>query len=40
LCRGWALDVAGRLAAYTAAQVVTKLGARLDSIEIPPHLLP
>jgi sugar/nucleoside kinase (ribokinase family) len=40
LCQGWALDVAGRLAAYTAAQVVTKLGARLDSIEIPPHLLP
>jgi fructokinase len=40
LCRGWALDVAGRLAAYTAAQVVTKLGARLDSIEIRPHLLP
>ncbi len=40
LCRGWALDVAGRLAAYTAAQVVTKLGARLDSIDLPAHLLP
>lgn len=39
LCAGWSLDAAGRLAAYTAAQVVTKMGARLDSIEIPAHLL-
>lgn len=39
LCAGLSLEVAGRLAAYTAAQVVTKMGARLDSIEIPAHVL-
>ena len=39
LCAGLSLEVAGRLAAYTAAQVVTKLGARLDSIEVPAHIL-
>ncbi|MGC8784085.1 MAG: adenosine kinase [Armatimonadota bacterium] len=39
LCTGLSLEVAGRLAAYTAAQVVTKLGARLDSIEVPAHVL-
>jgi len=39
LCAGLSLEVAGRLAAYTAAQVVTKMGARLDSIEIPEHIL-
>lgn len=39
LCAGLSLDVAGRLAAYTAAQVVTKMGARLDSIDIPPDIL-
>lgn len=35
LCAGLPLERSGRLAAYTAAQVVTKMGARLDSIEIP-----
>lgn len=40
MCAGFSLDVAGRLAAYTAAQVVTKMGARLDNIEIPEHILP
>ena len=39
LCAGLSLEVAGRLAAYTAAQVVTKLGARLDSIEVPAYLV-
>jgi sugar/nucleoside kinase (ribokinase family) len=40
LCQSWELEAAGRLAAYTAAQVVTKLGARLDSIAVPSQLLP
>ncbi|MCS6831031.1 MAG: adenosine kinase [Armatimonadota bacterium] len=39
LCAGLPLDAAGKLAAYTAAQVVTKMGARLDSIEIPEDVL-
>ncbi|MCS6948912.1 MAG: adenosine kinase [Armatimonadota bacterium] len=39
LCTGLPLEVSGRLAAYTAAQVVTKIGARLDSIEIPADVL-
>lgn len=33
LCRGLSLGAAGRIAAYTAAQVVGKMGARLDSID-------
>jgi sugar/nucleoside kinase (ribokinase family) len=40
LCAGLSLEVAGRLAAYTAAQVVTKMGARLESVEIPSYVLP
>ncbi|GIV20725.1 MAG: adenosine kinase [Armatimonadota bacterium] len=40
MCAGFSLDVAGRLAAYTAAQVVTKMGARLESVEIPSYVLP
>lgn len=40
LCAGLPLEVSGRLAAYTAAQVVTKMGARLDSIDIPEDILP
>lgn len=39
LCREMPLPVAGRLAAYAAAQVVAKMGARLDALEIPGHLI-
>ncbi|MER3474515.1 MAG: adenosine kinase [Armatimonadota bacterium] len=35
LCTGQSLEAAGRIAAYCAAQVVAKMGARLDSISLP-----
>ncbi|MGQ9736911.1 MAG: adenosine kinase [Armatimonadota bacterium] len=38
LCTGQSLEVAGRIAAYCAAQVVAKMGARLDSITLPKHI--
>lgn len=39
LCQGLPLEVSGRLAAYAAAQVVTRIGARLDSLDIPAEIL-
>lgn len=35
LCHGQSLEASGRIAAYCAAQVVAKMGARLDSITLP-----
>ncbi len=39
LCTGQKLQTVGRIAAYCAAQVVAKMGARLDSIALPQHVL-
>ncbi len=39
LCTNRTLEEAGRIAAYCAAQVVAKMGARLDSIHLPERLL-
>lgn len=38
LCTGQSLEVAGRIGAYCAGQVVAKMGARLDSITLPEHI--
>jgi len=35
LSQGSATDVSGRIASYAAAQVVAKLGPRLETIDLP-----
>lgn len=40
LARGLDLDTTGRIASFYAAEVVAKLGPRLDSLRLPPSAIP